>query len=64
MSYDYKNHELNRLMKSDYFGAKFKILMDDLVCEKKLGFCDFVPINSLSGVVLTNRYDKSYIVAT
>lgn len=51
-------------MKSDYFGAHFKILMDDLVCEKKLGFCDFVPIDSLQGVVLTNRYDKSFIEAS
>ena len=64
MSYNYKNYELNRLMKSDYFGAHFKILENDLVCEKKLGFCDFVPINSLNGIVFINRYDKSYIEAS
>ncbi len=51
-------------MKSDYFGAKFKILMDDLVCERKLGFCDFVPIKSLSGVIIANRYEKAYIEAS
>ncbi len=64
MSYEYKKYELNRLMKSDYFGANFKILMDDLICEKRLGFCDFVPIYSLTGVILTNRYDKSFIEAS
>ena len=31
-------------MKSDYFGSWFKILKNDLVCVKKLGFCDFIPI--------------------
>ena len=64
MSYNYKNYELNRLMKSDYFGSKFKILLDDLVCERKLGFCDFIPVKSLPGVILVNRYEKSYIEAT
>lgn len=51
-------------MKSDFYGAHFKILLDDLVCEKRLGYCDFVPIHSLKGVILVNVYDKSFIEAS
>ena len=29
LSYSYKSTELNKLMKSDYFGSRFKILKND-----------------------------------
>lgn len=61
MSYDRKTHELNRLMKGDWFGANFRIIAEDLVCDKEAGFCDFVPLKSLAGSVLVNRYDKSVL---
>ena len=62
--HNYKNMKLNKLMKSDYFGAHFKTLLDDLICDKRLNFCDFLPIHSLVGVVLVNQYDKTYIEHT
>ena len=34
ISHSYKNTEIHTLMKSDYFGSKFKILKQDLVCER------------------------------
>lgn len=64
LSYQYKNTELHKLMKSDYYGSKFEIIQDDLVCEKAYQYCDFLPVKSLEGVVLVNVYEKSYIEAS
>lgn len=51
-------------MKSDYYGSKFEILKEDLVCEKSFSYCDFLPIKSLEGVILINTFDKSFIEAS
>ena len=32
-----------------------------MVCDKRLGFCDFIPIKSLKGVIISNFYDGSFI---
>ena len=29
-----------------------------------MNFCDFIPVRSLNGVILINKYDKSYIEAS
>lgn len=61
VSYSRDSLELHRLVKSDEFGADFRILAEDLVCDRAVGFCDFLPLRSLVGSVLVNRYNKSFL---
>ena len=48
-------------MMSDYFGSNFQTIAKELVCTKSLGFCDFIPVWSLDGVIIINVYDKQLI---
>ena len=61
LAYEAKGYELQKLLKSDYWGTHFKIQLDNLVCSHKLGDCDFEPIRSLNGIILANKYSQEYI---
>jgi photosystem II stability/assembly factor-like uncharacterized protein len=53
--------QLNKLAKSDYYGARFKIVQDNIVCRFDLGVCDFLAVHGLAGTVFVNTYDKNFI---
>lgn len=53
--------QLNKLAKSDYYGAQFKIVYENIVCRMDLGVCDFLAVHGLAGTVFINTYDKNFI---
>jgi hypothetical protein len=61
MEHEYETYTTNFLMKANWFGSDFKILFDFLVCDQFMTLCDVMPITSLSGVMLANRYKKEFV---
>lgn len=61
MEHEYETYTANFLMKANWFGTDFKILFDFLVCDQFMTLCDVMPIRSLHGVMLANRYKKEYV---
>lgn len=61
MEHAYETYTTNFLMKANWFGTDFKILFDFLVCDQFMTLCDIMPITSLAGVMLANRYKKEYV---
>lgn len=60
LEYHKNGLELNKLGKGDFWSSKFEVLEQNLVCQKQVGTCDFIPLHILSGVMVLNRYDPEY----
>ena len=61
MEHQYETYSTNFLMKANWFGTDFKILFDFLVCDQFMTLCDLMPIASLAGVMVANRYKKEFV---
>ena len=61
MEHEYETYTTNFLMKANWFGSDFKILFDFLVCDQFMTLCDVLPIKSLAGVMIANRYKKEFV---
>ena len=61
MVHQYSTFTTNFLMKANWFGTDFKILFDFLVCNQFMSMCDILPIESLAGVMLANRYEEKFV---
>ena len=61
MEHEYETYTTNFLMKANWFGTDFKILFDFLVCDQFMTLCDVMPIRSLAGVMMANRYKKEFV---
>ena len=61
MPFESNGFQLNKLAKSDYYGAQFKVVHDNVVCRMDLGVCDFLPVHGLAGTAFINAYDQNFI---
>ena len=61
MEHEYETYTTNFLMKANWFGTDFQILFDFLVCDQFMTLCDVMPMRSLAGVMMANRYKKEFV---
>jgi hypothetical protein len=61
MVHQYNTYSSNFLMKANWYGTDFKVLFDFLVCDQFMSMCDILPMKSLAGVILSNRYKEDMV---